>query len=121
MKDKRAQGMSLNVIIIAVLALVILVVLVAIFTGRIGIFEQGVSKEGQAELVKLRLGYGKCHPSESTESAFLQALSAAGNAPSLEEQNRLGDEAKTSLRSETSRCKTGVEQSGCEAQGCSWG
>ena len=35
---KKAQGMSLNVIIIAILALLVLVVLAMIFTGRIGIF-----------------------------------------------------------------------------------
>lgn len=35
---KKAQGISLNVIIIAILALLVLVVLAMIFTGRIGIF-----------------------------------------------------------------------------------
>ena len=33
----KAQGISLNVIIIAAIALIVLVVLVAIFTGRMGI------------------------------------------------------------------------------------
>jgi hypothetical protein len=36
--DKKAQGMSINVIIIAALALLVLVVLAIIFVGRIGIF-----------------------------------------------------------------------------------
>ena len=35
---KKAQGISLNAIIIATLALLVLVVLAMIFTGRIGIF-----------------------------------------------------------------------------------
>lgn len=35
---KKAQGMSVNVIIIAVLALLVLVVLAFIFTGKIGQF-----------------------------------------------------------------------------------
>ena len=35
---KKAQGISLNAIIIAALALLVLVVLAMIFTGRIGIF-----------------------------------------------------------------------------------
>ena len=35
---KKAQGMSLNVIIIAALGLLVLVVLAIIFTGRTGIF-----------------------------------------------------------------------------------
>lgn len=42
MKSKKAQGISLNVIIIAALALIVLVVLVAIFTGRMGITIRGI-------------------------------------------------------------------------------
>lgn len=34
--DKKSQGLSINVIIIAVIALVVLVVIIAIFTGTIG-------------------------------------------------------------------------------------
>ncbi len=40
---KRAQGISLNVIIVAAIALIVLVVLVAIFTGRMGVFGKGIS------------------------------------------------------------------------------
>ena len=39
---KKAQGISLNVIIIAAIGLVVLVLLVAIFTGRINVFGKGV-------------------------------------------------------------------------------
>ena len=35
---KKAQGLSMNVIIIAAIALIVLVVMVAIFTGRMGNF-----------------------------------------------------------------------------------
>ena len=42
--DKKAQGMSMNVIIVAVLALVILVVLVLIFTGKIKLFSSSSSE-----------------------------------------------------------------------------
>jgi len=41
MQNKRAQGISLNTIIIAAIALIVLVVLVAIFTGRISMFSKG--------------------------------------------------------------------------------
>jgi len=41
--SKKAQGMSLNVIIIAILALLVLVVLAVIFLGRINVFGKGVS------------------------------------------------------------------------------
>jgi len=42
MKNKRSQGMSINVIIMAALALVVLVVLLAIFTGSIGKTSQNI-------------------------------------------------------------------------------
>ena len=41
---KKAQGISINTIIIAALGLAVLVVLFLIFTGRIGIFAGGVDK-----------------------------------------------------------------------------
>ena len=37
---KKAQGISMNVIIIAAIALIVMIVLIAIFTGRIGKFQQ---------------------------------------------------------------------------------
>ena len=39
-KHKRAQGISLNVIIIAAIALLVLVVLSVVFMGRMGIFNK---------------------------------------------------------------------------------
>ena len=41
---KKAQGMSLNVIIIAALGLLVLVVLAIIFTGRSGIFVKEIER-----------------------------------------------------------------------------
>lgn len=41
---KKGQDLSLNVIIVAALALIVLVVLVAIFTGRIGGFGKGTQE-----------------------------------------------------------------------------
>lgn len=43
MFKKRAQGLSINTIIIAVIALIVLVVLIAILTGKLGSFSEGVS------------------------------------------------------------------------------
>jgi len=40
--NKKSQGISINVIIIAAVALIVLVVLVAVFTGRFGMFTQGI-------------------------------------------------------------------------------
>ena len=46
-KLKKGQGISINVIIVAAIALIVLVVLVAIFTGRIAIFGQKVAETGK--------------------------------------------------------------------------
>lgn len=41
---KKAQGLSVNTIIIAAIALIVLVVLIAIFTGRFGLFSKGLDQ-----------------------------------------------------------------------------
>ncbi|MBD3163798.1 hypothetical protein GF323_01235 [Candidatus Woesearchaeota archaeon] len=45
---KKAQGISINTIIIAAVALIVLVVLIAVFTGRMGIWGQQLD-EAQAD------------------------------------------------------------------------
>ena len=42
--NKKAQGISINAIIIAVVALIVLVELVAVFTGKFGEFGIGLKK-----------------------------------------------------------------------------
>ena len=42
LKKKKAQGMSIKIIIVAVIGLIILVVVMGIFTGRIGTYTSGV-------------------------------------------------------------------------------
>lgn len=39
---KRAQGISINVIVITAIALIVLVVLVVVFTGRVQLFGRGL-------------------------------------------------------------------------------
>ncbi|MFH2027600.1 MAG: hypothetical protein ABIJ08_00540 [Nanoarchaeota archaeon] len=41
---KKAQGLSLNVVIVAAIVLIVLIVLWAIFTGRMGAFSQGATQ-----------------------------------------------------------------------------
>ena len=41
---KKAQGLTLNTIIIAVLALIVLIVLIIIFTGKINLFNTQANK-----------------------------------------------------------------------------
>ncbi|MBL7054772.1 hypothetical protein ISS05_03360 [Candidatus Woesearchaeota archaeon] len=57
MNSKKAQGMSVNVIIIAAIALIVLVVLVAVFTGRFGLFGQGVKGATNCDQACKALGH----------------------------------------------------------------
>ena len=50
---KKAQGISINTIIISAIALIVLVVLIAIFTGRIGIWGQQVDDTSQVSCVSV--------------------------------------------------------------------
>ena len=48
MKNKKSQGLPLNLIIIAIIALIVLVIIIAIFAGKIRFFPSGVqSCEGK--------------------------------------------------------------------------
>jgi hypothetical protein len=46
-KQKKAQGLSINTIIIAALGLAVLVILFAVMTGRLNIFGKGVDSTQQ--------------------------------------------------------------------------
>lgn len=111
--DNKGQGISINVIIIAVLALVVLVVLVAIFTGRIALFEKGVSKEASAKLISLKVQYGDCHPALAQETSFK-------NEFALAESDTAKQAAEDTLMAEINRCELSSDKSGCESTGCKW-
>ena len=113
MYNKKGQGLSLNTVIIAALALIVLVVLVLIFTGRIAIFQKGVDKEANAELIKMRILYGDCRPTAVQEEAFRSNYAAAETVEAKEQ-------AKTSFKQEIDGCKIASAKANCEAAGCSW-
>ena len=69
---RKAQGLSINVIIIAAIALIILVVLIAIFTGRIGGFSKGID---DATKTTCDAQNGRCLPTCDTASQ-VRALGA---------------------------------------------
>lgn len=55
--NKKGQGISMNVIIIAALAIIVLVIMVVIFSGRIKLFGQGISScEGRCSATKAGCG-----------------------------------------------------------------
>jgi hypothetical protein len=43
MKSRKAEGLSLSVVVIAAIALIVLIVLVLIFSGRLNLFNLGVT------------------------------------------------------------------------------
>ena len=56
--NKKAQGLSMNTIIIAAIAMIVLVVIVVIFLGRVKVFGKGVSGcEGTCVKNKADCGY----------------------------------------------------------------
>ena len=50
---KRGQGIPVNVIIIAAIALLVLVILIAIFGGKIGLFTKGYDETSDSEQNKV--------------------------------------------------------------------
>ena len=115
MISKKGQGLSINVIIVATLALIVLVVLAVIFTTRAGIFDRGVSKEGNEELVSFRsLKYGDCHPTLGKEQSFLTMFNKAESADDEET-------AKADFEREIDGCKIANSKTSCEGTtGCRW-
>ncbi len=111
--NKRGQGLSLTTIIVAALALIVLVVLVMVFTGRIGIFQGGLDKAAQAELIQMQINYGDCHPSATAEVTFTNEFK---NAES-EEAKEL---AKAKYTDDISTCKGYSDKGTCESGGCKW-
>jgi hypothetical protein len=62
--NKRGQGLSITTIIVAAIALIVLVVLVAIFTGRLGGFNRGLTDVSTCE----SLGGARCTTSDNCAS-----------------------------------------------------
>ena len=57
MFKKRGQGLSITVIVAAVIALIILVVLIGIFTGRLNIYSSGVNELTTCKNTCMNIGY----------------------------------------------------------------
>lgn len=119
MLNKKGQGLSLDVIIIAAIALVVLVLLVAIFTGRIAIFQKLLGTEANTELNALKAFYGKCHPSSAAESTFESAYNAADALDDVAAEAQDKAEAKAELQAEINRCNVFATKEECGVD-CRW-
>lgn len=113
LNNKKGQGLSLTVIIVAALALIVLVILALIFSGRMASFNEDISKEGTTELTALKITYGSCHPTQSAENTFLSGMQS--------EDSSTKDSARATLKAEISRCRSeGTDSSNCISTGCEW-
>ena len=114
--NKKGQGLSLNVIIIAALALIVLVVLAVIFTSRAGVTErqlEDVSGPTKLKLTTLKITYGDCHPSASRELTF---------ATDFDAKELPDDKAKveSDMKADIANCKA-LAQCNCDDPGyCAW-
>lgn len=114
MFNKSGQGLSLNVIIIAALALIVLVVLAAIFIQQTGVFTGRLGQEGNTDLASLKATYGQCHPSRIAEGKFVTAF----NRAEIPEDREL---ARDTLREIIRNCGVIDSSVACEASSdCSW-
>lgn len=79
----KAQGLSLNTIIIAAIVLIVLIVLWAIFTGRMGKFTAGLKSEeekAQAEAKKFeQVATGGVSVGQACEAGSTPACDSVGN------------------------------------------
>jgi hypothetical protein len=111
---KKGQGLSLNVIIVAALALIVLVVVAAIFIQQTGIFSDKLNKVGGADLATLQAEYSICHPSPVEEGRFVTAL---GRAETPED----GQVARDNFRSVIRLCSNLDSLGVCETNDdCDW-
>jgi hypothetical protein len=118
--NKKGQGLSLNVIIVAALALIVLVVLVAVFTGRIAIFQDSIGGEAKSELNALKSFYGRCHPGALAEATFITDYTTAGKLDNLQEAAQGKALSKGVFQSEIDNCRNFADKSSCDSGGCGW-
>jgi hypothetical protein len=119
--DKKGQGLSLNVIIVAALALIVLVVLVVVFTGRIAIFTEGVGGESKAKMDTLKPFYGDCHPNAIAENGFGLEFSDAAKLENTNEASVAKAQAEAKFNEEISRCKGYSDKDNCDSDSnCAW-
>tara|TARA_Y100000294_G_scaffold120234_1_gene111706 strand:+ start:381 stop:632 length:252 start_codon:yes stop_codon:yes gene_type:complete len=53
LKKRNAQGLSITTIILAVIGIIIIVVLIAMFTGRLGIFSEKLKEQSEVSCLNL--------------------------------------------------------------------
>ena len=69
LKKRNAQGLSITTIILAVIGIIIIIVLVAMFTGRLGIFSEKLEEQSDVKCPTLCTALGKTKIDCSTDGA----------------------------------------------------
>lgn len=70
MFKKRGQGLSITVIVTAVIGLIVLVVIIAVLTGKLGGFSKGVDAAGGCDNICKAAGYGGTGDKSHSELKF---------------------------------------------------
>lgn len=115
---KKAQGLPLNVIIIAAIVLIVLVVLWAIFTGRMGVFSKGiadVTKGGSCEEAGGQVKPATEGCAEGCEQIYGNFKLTAGDVCCRPTKSCTGT-ATTG-----SPCSSYTQEASCTNAGCDWG
>lgn len=71
MFKKRGQGLSITVIVAAVIGLIIIVVVVMMLTGKLGGFSKGTTSAGSCNTICQALGMDGRHSDMTTEALCL--------------------------------------------------
>jgi hypothetical protein len=78
-KKRKGQGLSITTIIVAVIGLIILVVIIAILTGRLGIFSAGLESATSCDNTCTALNKEMSDPPDDNGNCAEGEFKASGN------------------------------------------
>ena len=114
-KNNKGQGLSINTIILAALAVVVLVVLIAIFTGRLGMFSSTLVSTNAEKTKDSALN--SCIPLDK----YYQDIEAAQIAYNKDKTEREAlDKAIEAKNKELTTCKENNIVDACDPSNCQW-
>ena len=114
-KNNKGQGLSINTIILAALAVVVLVVLIAIFTGRLGMFSSVLSSTNAEKTKDSALN--SCIPMDK----YYQNIEIAQIEYNKDESTRENLDKEIQLKNdELANCKGNNIVNACASSKCQW-
>jgi hypothetical protein len=113
MFNRKGQGLSLNVIILAVLAIVILVLLVVLVVNYLGKTQVTIGDMPPSLALMQAKDYKDCHPNSVAEKAYADQYNSA---PSDEGKQQ----ADNDFLGKIAECGKYTVQEDCPASSCAW-